>query len=77
MKLEPRKYIIVVILVWAVTILGSLYWNISQQKKSSQTEYIKTAKAFVQQILITRSWNASHGGVYLRVSESLQPNPYK
>jgi len=76
MKLEPRKYIIVVILVWTVTILGSLYWNIFQQKKSSQNEYIKTAKAFVQQILITRSWNASHGGVYLRVSDSLQPNPY-
>ncbi len=43
---------------------------------SAEKEHRKTAKAFVQQILLTRAWNASHKGVYLRVSETVHPNPF-
>ncbi len=34
------------------------------------------AKAFWDATIAMRFWNASHGGVYVSVSESLQPNPY-
>lgn len=34
------------------------------------------ARAFFQQIVTTRSWNARHGGVYVPVTSETQPNPY-
>lgn len=76
MQLEPKKYILIVVLLWVVGVGASLTWNLFQVKQSAEHEYLKTAKAFVQQILITRAWNASHAGIYLRVSETLQPNPF-
>jgi len=76
MQLEPRKFILILVMLWCVSIFTSLTWNMFQQNQSFEIRYVKTARAFVQQILITRSWNASHGGIYLRVSDSLQPNPF-
>ncbi len=76
MKLEPRRYIVIVVLLWIVSIFASLSWNLFQIKESAEIEHLKTAKAFVQQVLITRAWNASHAGIYLRISDTLQPNPF-
>lgn len=76
MQLEPKKYISIVVLLWVVSIFASLSWNLLKIKKSAEIEHLKTAEAFVQQILITRAWNASHGGIYIIVSDTLQPNPF-
>ncbi len=76
MQLETKKYIVIIVILWIISILASLYWNLSQSCKTTEAAHLKTAKAFVQQVLIARAWNATHGGVYLRVSNSLQPNPY-
>lgn len=37
---------------------------------------MQTSRAFFQLIVITRSWNAGHGGVYVLITEETQPNPY-
>ncbi len=76
MQLEPKRYIYLVILLWAAGIVTSLSWNLLQIKNSAEEEHRKTAKAFVQHILLTRAWNASHNGVYVRVSATLHPNPF-
>ena len=76
MQLNPKRDVCLVVITWTVCILASFIWNIFQLQKSAETEYVNTARAFVQQILISRAWNASHGGVYLRTTETLQPNPY-
>lgn len=34
------------------------------------------AEASFEQIIMARTWNAIHGGVYVPVTESSQPNPY-
>ena len=34
------------------------------------------AKSLFQQVVDVRSWNASHGGVYVKVDEDTRPNPY-
>jgi len=75
-QLEPKRYILIIVLLWIVSIFVSLSWNLVQIKKSAEIEHLKTAEAFVQQVLITRAWNASHAGIYLRVSDTLQPNPF-
>ena len=76
MQLEPRKHIVIVAIIWLAILSLSLIWNLLQSEQYTKTEHLKTARAFIQQILITREWNAQHGGVYLRVSESVQPNPF-
>lgn len=76
MQLNPKRYVLITVVFWIVSICGSLTWNLYQLKRSTEAEHINIAKAFVQQILITRAWNAMHGGVYLPVSDLLQPNPY-
>lgn len=76
MQLEPKRYILIIALFWAASTFASLFWNLQLQEKSAETEHVNTARAFVQQISTTREWNALHGGVYLRVSDSVQPNPF-
>jgi hypothetical protein len=36
----------------------------------------ETARAYFTQVLVTRRWNAEHGGVYVEVTKKTQPNPY-
>lgn len=36
----------------------------------------QTARSFFAQIVITREWNADHGGVYVPVTNTTPPNPY-
>lgn len=37
---------------------------------------LRTARAFFSQIVLDRAWNASHGGVYVPITEKTRPNPY-
>lgn len=76
MQCEPIKYIVIIVMFWVVSVSASLAWNMFQLERSAELDHVKTAKAFSQQVLITRGWNASHGGLYLRVTEKLPPNPF-
>ena len=76
MKSNLRNYVILVTLLWVVTLGGSLFWNIFHLQKTTGQLHLHTARAFFQQLVIERAWNAIHGGIYLDISEKLQPNPY-
>jgi hypothetical protein len=39
-------------------------------------ELRESARAYFQQIVITRAWNSQHGGVYVAITEKTPPNPY-
>ena len=45
-------------------------------KDQVQVMSLKQARAFYEQIVITRYWNSLHGGVYVPVGDLTQPNPY-
>lgn len=63
-------------MLWIVLICGSLLWNYFGVLKEQERLAFFTASSFFQQIVITRKWNAEHGGVYEQVTETTQPNPY-
>jgi hypothetical protein len=44
----------------------------------SQSIQVATAGArnMFRMVVLTRSWNSSHGGVYVPVTPDTQPNPY-
>jgi len=71
-----KKEILFVIILWVTAVGCALVWNIYDQKQSQELLAIQTARAFFDQLVITRSWNAKHGGVYVPVSEYTQPNIY-
>lgn len=76
MQCKPQNYIFIIVMFWVMSVSTSLAWNMFQLERSVEREHVKTAKAFSQQILITRGWNSSHGGLYIRVTEKLPPNPF-
>ncbi len=62
--------------MWIVVICGSFLWNYVGALKEQERLAFSTAASFFQQIVITRKWNAEHGGLYAQVTETTQPNPY-
>ena len=64
------------ILVWITLVSASFLWNYSSAKQEQERIALQSARSFFDQIVISRIWNARHGGVYVPVSEKTQPNPY-
>jgi PAS domain S-box-containing protein len=63
-------------LLWLLLLLLSFLWNIQITRKNTATLAFNKSEAFFNQIVLTRSWNSVHGGVYVPVTDETQPNPY-
>ncbi len=62
--------------VWFLFLSLSLFLNIQNEKSdAAESARIMAHTAFEKDVLYRR-WNAKHGGVYARVTELTQPNPY-
>ena len=60
-----------------VSLLAALiFWEKKSHEQDLITELKENARAYFEQILITRLWNSNHGGVYVEVTNKTQPNPY-
>ena len=71
-----KKIIFIVSVVWIALVGTSFLWAYSTAKKDHESIAFQTARSFFDQIILTREWNALHGGVYVPVTKSTQPNPY-
>jgi len=71
-----KKGIAAIVIFWLSVVSISFFWNLHDEKQEHVQLAFETARAFFQQILITREWNASHGGVYVLVTDETYPNPY-
>ncbi len=72
--MKEKGYI--VIFVWLLIVGGAFGKNYSNETRAHDDLAFQTARAFFNQIVLSRAWNASHGGVYVPVTENTQPNPY-
>jgi PAS domain S-box-containing protein len=71
-----KKQIIIVLVIW-LSIVGSyLCWNLIDAQREHEKIAFEMGRAFYQQMVLTRSWNAQHGGVYVPVTATSPPNPY-
>ena len=63
-------------ILWTVALVSIGLWSAANEK--SQTEQLLKfqARAYFQEIVTARSWNAAHGGVYVPITTEMQPNPY-
>lgn len=71
-----KREIAAVLTFWLAVVGASFLWNLVDEKRENEQLAMQTARAFFQQIVNTRTWNSEHGGVYVRISEKVQPNPY-
>ena len=67
------------VLVGALFVVGnalSLQRNFTQLREDRFQLAVLTGKVLFRTIVATRTWNSSHGGVYVPVTETIRPNPY-
>lgn len=62
--------------LWTILLAGSLEWNLYLSRKTLIDNATDTARIAFEKDVMYRSWNSSHGGVYVLVTDSSQPNPY-
>ena len=73
-SMKTKSYI--VIFAWLLIVGGAFAKNYSNETRAHNDLAFQTARAFFDQVVLSRAWNAGHGGVYVPVSENTQPNPY-
>jgi len=71
-----RKFIFITAIIWIIIVITSLFWNIKIEKYNTKKLAHNGAEAFFKQVVLSRAWNAGHGGVYVPITETIQPNPY-
>jgi hypothetical protein len=73
-SMKTKSYI--AIFFWLLIVGGAFGKNYSNETRAHNELAFQTARAFFEQIVVSRAWNAGHGGVYVPVTENTQPNPY-
>jgi hypothetical protein len=76
---KTRRIRNILVLVGALVAAGfalSLQQNFTQVREDRYLLAVSTGKILFRTIVATRTWNASHGGVYVPVTETIRPNPY-
>ncbi len=68
-------FIVIFLVTWAVAFL-SYSWNVREVEKNINEVVKNQARAFFSELITTRVWNAGHGGVYVPVTDDIQPNKY-
>ncbi|RLB88115.1 MAG: diguanylate cyclase [Deltaproteobacteria bacterium] len=71
-----KKMLIAVIAVWLGIVGVSFLWNMDSAREEQRQIINQTARTFLTQIILTRKWNADHGGVYVPVTADTQPILY-
>jgi len=73
---RERRWWLLLLVIWAVAVAFSLNSQIEQIRQQTTAVAIEGARNMFRMVLLTRNWNASHGGIYVPVTERTQPNPY-
>lgn len=71
-----KRNILLVSAIWLALISASFLWNYLNARQKQQAIAFQTARSFFKLVLVTRAWNAEHGGVYVPVDEKTRPNIY-
>lgn len=71
-----RTFRTTILLVITVVTLAVFFWTGSTIVKLVEAEALSQARTYTDLIVAARAWNARAGGVYVRLSDEFQPNPY-
>ncbi|MEI7516774.1 MAG: hypothetical protein WCK81_15415, partial [Betaproteobacteria bacterium] len=71
-----RRWWLVLLALWAASVWLILQEHLEDIGNQSVQIATEGARNMFRMVVLTRSWNASHGGVYVPVTPRTQPNPY-
>ena len=74
--MEIKKNTFLISILWVLLIAASFAWNHTQAHKEQKRLALHTTRTLFSHIIITRRWNAQHGGIYVPVTAKTLPNPY-
>ncbi len=66
---KAKFYLLLPAIMWAIIISCSLIWNADSVEKNISRTVKNTGRSFFKEIQITRLWNASYGGVYVKIKK--------
>ncbi len=75
-KNKANLLFVVIVLISVAAMLYSLVINTQKQIQLCEEKLIQEAIAHFDNMVITRSWSAIYGGVYVKPIAGLKPNPY-
>ncbi len=70
------SFSVIIGVIWTLLIGFFCFWSVKNVYSHTRELSLNQARAFFQEIVTTRLWNAEHGGVYVPVTKETQPNPY-
>jgi len=74
--LVQRLFWLFPLLAWTLAVLASMHVQIGEHREHSLEVATTGARDIFNMIVLSRAWNAGHGGVYVPVTDKTQPNPY-
>lgn len=74
--IKQRRWWFIPLLVWLLAVSVSLYQHLDDMHRHGIAVASEGARNLFNMVVLSRAWNAGHGGVYVPVSELAQPNPY-
>lgn len=75
-RIWAKNYLIVFLVLWTILIITSVLWNIYRNNEETKERALIEANTIFEHNLAYRRWNTQSGGVYVKVNENNQPNPY-
>lgn len=73
---QQRRWWLVLLALWAAGAWILLDAHVEDIRVQSVQIATEGARNMFRMVVLTRSWNASHGGIYVPVTPKTQPNPY-
>jgi len=73
--LHLKRYALILAAAWTVVVVASLAWSVFHERQANLELARTEARGSFNKDLVYRRWNASHGGVYVPITEDTPPNP--
>jgi len=75
-RIYIKKYQTIIFIIFCLTILAIFGGFNSRANLLIKEQLLMQARAYSQEITLTREWIASHGGVYVKKRPGITENPY-
>ncbi len=73
---QARRTVLVILAVWTILMGASLVWNLQLVQRHVHESALFQARALTDKDVLYRRWNNQFGGVYVKTSAGVEPNPF-